>query len=417
MDKQRRKQRSKHEQQRREKRHSKGNSKQLKTDKIKALMVKSPSDTTIYAPALVKAKRHINMTPFTDNQGNPINQNTPVRSVIDKISDFVDRMRIQSTPKSDHGSKETTPVAVRTVHEAGKESTPDRRDSEAERLVIEAEKFKASVNAPTGEIAKNLESQQNEHASPGNGSDETLKQIAEYLKTIASGKDNDGDDEFFHISCHVEHNLRVKIECGEFVELDKLLPKNRAQMMNDEKRLQIIQKNGETFLGTTSEKEFKINSYRKWDQAFRVYASIYSQANPERSTEIWQYIHVISTAASSYAWENVAYYDTVFRQLMAKKPKRNWGKTYNQLWNLAMCDHLNRNTNVNSFNQKQENPKVKPCWWYNKGSCKKWNCKYEHRCSVCNSFSHIYPNCPKKKGKGDNQEKSGKPPTTQHKKQ
>ena len=35
------------------------------------------------------------------------------------------------------------------------------------------------------------------------------------------------DDEFFHLTCHVDLNLKHKIERGEFVELDKLLTRDR----------------------------------------------------------------------------------------------------------------------------------------------------------------------------------------------
>ena len=34
----------------------------------------------------------------------------------------------------------------------------------------------------------------------------------------------DDDDDFFHVSCHIDGALRLKIERGEFVELEKLIP-------------------------------------------------------------------------------------------------------------------------------------------------------------------------------------------------
>ena len=80
----------------------------------------------------------------------------------------------------------------------------------------------------------------------------------------------------------------------------------------------------------------KITGIRCWEQAFRVYAAVYSQANPMRAAEIWQYVYTINTAARSYQWENVANYDVTFRHLMAQYPTRSWAKIYNQMWNLAM---------------------------------------------------------------------------------
>ena len=56
------------------------------------------------------------------------------------------------------------------------------------------------------------------------------------------------------------------------------------------------------------------------------YAQIYSEFNPHRAAEIYQYIHTIHNASLAYKWDNVAYYDYVFRQNMAENPQRSWGK-------------------------------------------------------------------------------------------
>ena len=79
---------------------------------------------------------------------------------------------------------------------------------------------------------------------------------------------------------------------------------------------------------------------RKWEQAFRVYAAIYTKANPHRASEIWQYVYCINTAAQSFHWDNVTFYDMTFRQLMAFKPWRTWAKTYLQGLNLATRDPI-----------------------------------------------------------------------------
>ena len=147
------------------------------------------------------------------------------------------------------------------------------------------------------------------------------------------------DDKFFHLTCHVDQAVKQKIELGQFVDLDCLLPRTKMQIMNDEQRMHFVNMDGATYW-VPVDRENKITGIRWWDQAFRVYAAIYCKANPARSGEIWQYIYIINSAAASYNWENVAYYDFTFRQLMSEKPNRNWGKIYNQLWNLAMCDPL-----------------------------------------------------------------------------
>ena len=103
----------------------------------------------------------------------------------------------------------------------------------------------------------------------------------------------DQDDEFFHITSQIEPNLTQKIEKGEYVELERLLPNDRTARRNDEinKQLyQLITQGTSSYLEAPFPKTGKINNIRKWDLAFRVYAAIYTNANPERASEIWQYV-------------------------------------------------------------------------------------------------------------------------------
>ena len=75
--------------------------------------------------------------------------------------------------------------------------------------------------------------------------------------------------------------------------------------MNEGTAVQLFTKNGQAYFAPP-DSDKRINGIKRWDQAFRVYATIYTQANPERSSKIWQYVHVIHTAAATYNWNNVA---------------------------------------------------------------------------------------------------------------
>ena len=77
--------------------------------------------------------------------------------------------------------------------------------------------------------------------------------------------------------------------------------------MDEEKRMELVSKNGMTYFAPVQDRGSRINGIRKWEQAFRVYTAIYSQAQPHRATEIWQYVYVINLAANAYQWDNVAY--------------------------------------------------------------------------------------------------------------
>ena len=182
-----------------------------------------------------------------------------------------------------------------------------------------------------------------------------------------------------------------------------------------------------TFLSPVQDKETKINGIKRWDQAFRIYAAIYCNANPTCSGEIWQYIYTIHSAAASYQWDNVFYYDNTFRQMMNDRPNRNWSKIYTQLSQLALKDPIQKvnwsnssisgGTNPGSsvLQGRGNQPKHKTwrdrcCWDFNRtGSCNRSGCKFDNRCSYCRAWNHGCHNCYKKgngnSGKGQNNTK------------
>ena len=135
--------------------------------------------------------------------------------------------------------------------------------------------------------------------------------------------------------------------------------------------------------------------FENGNRPFRIYAAIYSQVNPHRSSEIWQYVFVINSAASMYLWENVANYDFTFRQLVACNPSRSWANIYLQMWNLTMRDTIPRannqfgdNSNINNKrNGRKSNggKHISYCWSFNRGKKCKFDleCKFVKRCSYC----------------------------------
>ena len=206
------------------------------------------------------------------------------------------------------------------------------------------------------------------------------------------------------------------------MELDKLLPHGRAGTAStpmNEERFEWVHRDGGTYLVPVSNKNSKITGVRKWEQAFRIYATIYCGTNPHRSKEIWQYVSVINSAASSYIWENVASYDYTFGHLMAFNPKRSWAIMYNQMWNLCMRGPLPKGfgnksrTSTGNFqlgssnNSKSGNKNGKRksdyCWNFNKGVPCKFGarCKFIERCSFCDSANHGIHACVKAQAKNE----------------
>ena len=268
----------------------------------------------------------------------------------------------------------------------------------AQKALIEVEKYKAIITDPP---------------DPGKVIDKDANFNAFQVGTGIS------DDDFFHLTCHVDGTLISKIEKGEFVELEKLLPKDKKRKA-DENRLEWVHQEGYTYLAPVADRMNKINSFRRWEQAFRVYATMHCGANPNHSREVWQYVSVINTATSSFLWENVYEYDTTFRHLMAFNPSRIWAVTYNQMWNICMCDPLpSRSNNFqtrgiggfqsnqnrsngsggNGNNSNSSNHKCKSdyCWNFNKGLVCKYGkkCRFIERCSYCDSDMHGIVKCNK----------------------
>ena len=381
--------------------------KATKNNTIGQQMVKSPSDTTIYTPA------------FAYKISNVMNRQNN-RNMQDEVNRFVENVRYQGDFDIAGSDQRTVVNADEQPQEETDEQrgltttiqvTPELRDARAraDKVVVDAERFKAGILPPPGQ--SNL-----------------YKEFAGH---------NLSDDDFFHLTCHIDKALREKIERGEYVELERLLPKDKGSEFggnsSNDQRMEWVFHEGQTFLAPAVNKNNKINSVRKWDQAFRSYATIYCGVNPARAKELWQYISVIHTAASTYIWENVASYDYTFRHLMEFNPQRSWAITYTQMWNLSMKDPITKfgwdrkqgsshdnqspgfKNNHQNGNGNGTGKKRKYCWGFNKGITCKYgnNCRYIEKCSYCDSTSHGVIVCPKlfDKGKSGGNASHNKPAT------
>ena len=362
--------------------------------------IKSPSDSlTIYRPALNMINQRIPPNRFTYNSeasptliGNNIIQernSSKSEFKVDEIDKILKSFRLDQQQEVVPGSSKTKTAAEKLQEE--REAYAKEISSKA---IIEAERNKAELIHPQGMSIKDINIPPN------------------VQMTVV-----DTDDDFLHIVCHIEPQLVIKIQKGEFVELEKLLQKPEHLRYEEDSKKIVIEKEGERFC-VPCKKENKISNVRKWEQAFRVYATIYSQANPVRASEIWQYVEVINQAAAKFRWENVARYDYIFRHLMARNPQRSWAKTYTQMWTLELCGGDNSqsaNAKQNSFKSSRSgsntgnqsyNWKDNCCWKFNKGdNCPHGKrCRYDHRCTYCGSYSHPSSSCPKKNG-SQNQKK------------
>ena len=285
-----------------------------------------------------------------------------------------------------HRSKSKSRRKEQCKHVPHQNHDRERKKDATDQILIDAEKKRANLLPPKGRC-------------------QLVDENIQLLRAL------DNDDDFFHVTYHIDSNLKQKIKRGEFVDLEKLLPKDKLwnQTETDDKSaIEIVTRVGRTFLATPQH-DSKITGVRKWDQAFCIYVMIYCQANPNRSSEILQYVDVIHNASMNYAWDNVATYDFTFHQLMASKPWWSWAKTYSQGWNIALKGQANmimlggnqgKTKQGTNLQTTVKNWRENCCWKYNKNRCKKSNsdCQYDHRCTYCGGWNHTYHNC-RKRGK------------------
>ena len=252
------------------------NNTSIRNEQGNGVMVKSPSDTTIYAPAFHRLN--------SSNKGI-----SPAQEVVDKITNFVEGIRLETEsqnrvtpnanlhvshflakstvqdnqPSTSHSgqTKQQKCTDARQVIEKQFDEEQETEVRQSRQAVIDGEKFKINIEPPP----------------KGNF---LHRQSLDIDLVKRSLEDDEDDDDYFHLTCQVDKTLKAKIELGEFVELEKLLPKRRTKNGSDDNRLEWVSRDGMTFLAPAQDRDNQINGIRRWQQAFRVYAAIYCNANP-----------------------------------------------------------------------------------------------------------------------------------------
>ena len=212
------------------------------------------------------------------------------------------------------------------------------------------------------------------------------------------------DEDYLVLTAHVDELTKSKIERGEYVDLAKLLPKDRVAQ-EDDQRLQMMVRNGQTFWVPMNE-NVAINNFTRWELAFRAYSDIYSRANPSRSCELIQYNYIIHTISTQFIWENVYSYDKDFHLHMARHPLRNWTIILQQAWTMRLKDRIRTSEFVPNGRLKAKANSHEICRRFNRVKCSYgFSCKYDHRCLYCFKFGHASLNC--RKAIVDRKEKGG----------
>ena len=206
------------------------------------------------------------------------------------------------------------------------------------------------------------------------------------------------DEDYLLVSAHVDESIQQKIANQQYIDFSKLIPRDRI-LVEEESRLELVNRGGRTYfvLAAASTDAMAITSFSWWEQSFRVFATIFTNYFPNRASELLQYNHLIHTASLSFSCDNVYAYDKYFRIHMSRYPNRSWGIILQQAWSVRLKDKINHSGNKH-FNGSRSGSSGKPrkdiCYRFNRGKCSYGqNCKFEHRCLICNKYGHGGWNC------------------------
>ena len=213
------------------------------------------------------------------------------------------------------------------------------------------------------------------------------------------------DEDYAMMGGHVDNATRVCIINDEYMDFARLLPRDRL-IEGEDKQMELVNHHGSSYWVPAEKEGGLISSFYRWEQAFRIYSRIYKEQYPSRATELIQYNYVISSATTSFTWENVYAYDRDFRMHLARHPDRSWGVILQQAWAMRLRDRLSHagglhNSNNSSSGQNGSNGRANHniCYKFNRGRCTYGiNCKFDHKCAICGKWRHGAVNCRKAAG-------------------
>ena len=165
-------------------------------------VTKSPSDTTLYRPAF-EVRQGVNEANETLTPTRQIHRNLG-DDMVNKISEFVESIRVESEGREAVAIQDRLPEEIPGFAAAR---------SKTDNTVIQAEKFKATIEQP--------------------GNEQVFLDNADANECIViPDLERRTDDDFFHLTCHIDASLKGKIERSEFVDLEKLLPREESKHDN-----------------------------------------------------------------------------------------------------------------------------------------------------------------------------------------
>ena len=365
----------------------------------------SSSETTIYRQAVeplissnVEVDKKLMELRFSSSSEEAIDSDDvgyDDGEVIFKSSNFVENQRSRDNKfcSSEHrGSEEPRPSTSRGDDRPRIDHHPVERkrstvEERAERMIRDAETAKARM-----------------FNSPGK-----QPNIFNNSGSAEMGQFKDIDDNFNVITLHMDETVVIKIAKHEYVDFARLVQRDKVDR-EDDHRMEMINKGGKTWWVPVSDREgTAISSFFRWEQAFRVFSSIYTRFFPGKASELVEYNHVIFGASLTYIWDNVYKYDKDFRMHLSNYPERGWNRILQKSWAFRLKDKIPKSMDLNSSFEptRRRDSGREICRRFNKGKCSYGlRCKYDHRCLICNKWGHGAYTCHRVKRDSDRGDRS-----------
>lgn len=197
-------------------------------------------------------------------------------------------------------------------------------------------------------------------------------------------------------------NIKEKIVKSEYIELDLLLERH---IPSPSSSFTLSLDNSGQLLLKDVKKRQQIISIMGWTDAFLIFSSVFVGVHPARAQEMFKYMHVIRMAAARFGGRGWMEYDRQFRMRQQLHPHRSWATIDGELWALFLSAPAAFYTGFGGqkgggqvLPAKQRSFRTFPrnsgvCFAFNRGGCKNAQCRFSHKCSVCQSNDHGGATC------------------------
>ena len=228
-------------------------------------------------------------------------------------------------------------------------------------------------------------------------------------ETVSMQKAARKGQELADLSINVPADLKTKIIEGKCVDLSLLLAKSLLEKEEDD----LLGVNDEGRVVKKKERKPKSDlTIDQWTTAFMVYMSVYLQHHDNELQPMLAYQEMVRGLAREHRGDAWARYDLEFRSRKEADPTRSWRTIDNQLWlqlfTQSPKEHITElKAKVSGNSQKSPHTYPAICHYFNKAQgCRRQNCEYSHRCSVCKSRNHPATLCTAKKDRESTQSSS-----------